>query len=276
MLAHHLADRADDQATLGRHMLGPLVDQMNMWDHRRVAQRVEAAIMDRLMNSPAEIAVVTLDHHPAAPVVVATNTRDRHLVAQSVDVATLAPLTNSPAGIMVATLVLHPLDPVVAEMTTRGHRLVDRKDDAAILFHLTNSPAGIMVATSVLYPSDPVADAMIMQDPHHADPVVDAAILARHRADLVADGVHKLDDCLMGPVDDPKDDLAISGLLANEPAEIVVQTLAHLPEAPVMDEVIKAVRHDVDQKIMIAVDQAVIATRNPNDLLDEMLEDRIY
>ena len=115
-----------------------------------------------------------------------------------------------------------------------------------------------------------------MQDPHHADPVVDAAILARHRADLVADGVHKLDDCLMGPVDDPKDDLAISGLLANEPAEIVVQTLAHLPEAPVMDEVIKAVRHDVDQKIMIAVDQAVIATRNPNDLLDEMLEDRIY
>ena len=94
--------------------------------------------------------------------------------------------------------------------------------------------------------------------------------LVRHLAVLVVDRVNKLDDYRMALVDDPRDDLAISDLLANELVEIVVQTLDHLPVAPVVDEVIKTVHHDVDQMIMIAADPVVIATRDPHDHLDEM------
>ena len=180
---------------------------------------------------------------------------------------------------------------VVNEIIMRDHHLVGQVDapatsdlrvsiqaetTARTLPHRTNSPAEIMVVTSGLHTVDQVVAAMNTQDHRLADQAADVANLPRHRADLVADGVHKLDGCLMGLMGNPEDDLAISDLLANEVAEIVVQTLGHHPADPVVYEVIMTVHPDVDRMVMIAANQVVIATRDPSDHLDETHKGRIY
>ena len=146
---------------------------------------------------------------------------------------------------MVVTLVHHLADPVVAEMSMWDLRLADQSVDAVTSDLLTNSLAEIEVVTSVHLPMDPDVD-----------------------------GVNKQDLRLVVPVDDPTGDLAISDLLANVLAEIVVQKQGLHPAAPIVDVVIKRVHRAVNQKNRIAVDQVVIANRDPNDLFDETLKDR--
>ena len=262
MRDHHLVGQVDAPAT----------------SDLRVSIQAEttARTLPHRTNSPAEIMVVTLGLHTVDQVEAAMNTQDHRLVDQADDVATLPHRTNSPAEIMVVTLGLHTVDQVEAAMNTQDHRLVDQADDVATLPHRTNSPAEIMVVTSGLHTVDQVVAAMNTQDHRLADQAADVANLPRHRADLVADGVHKLDGCLMGLMGNPEDDLAISDLLANEVAEIVVQTLGHHPADPVVYEVIMTVHPDVDRMVMIAANQVVIATRDPSDHLDETHKGRIY
>ena len=256
-LAALVGDQKDDRAildhnvtvaeaivaqTLDLHPVDLVVVEMNKQGHHNAAlmddQKGDPEISDHNVISPAETVVPILVHHPVDQVKARMTIQDHHLADQWDDAANSARLTNSPAEIMVVTSVHHPAHPVVAEMTMQGHRLADQSVELVISDLLTNSPAEIMVVTLVHHPADPVVAEMNMRDHHLADLSVDVANLARHRADLAADGVNTLDDYRMVLVGDPKDDLALSDLLANELAEIVVLTLAHFPAAPVVDEVI--------------------------------------